>query len=219
MLAAVLVLASCRNTAPNWAVHDQPMGAASSGTDAVPVPMSSDTVPGLMSVVDDTVWIRTRKVPSVGSTDRARHVNWHPDSARVALSLGISRGPEPGELRVFTTIRNVESRIVELFWGSCSFVLRVYRDSNLRGQPVWDSWKRMLSRGQGAFSGMGCEGYAAGGDLVPGDSVRPREFRWHGGVQDILGDSLPEGRYYLQTEIRFRADTLKVPAGSVQLSR
>jgi hypothetical protein len=66
---------------------------------------------------------------------------------------------------------------------------------------------------------MGCEGYAAGGDLVPGDSVRPREFRWHGGVQDILGDSLPEGRYYLQTEIRFRADTLKVPAGSVQLSR
>ena len=38
-------------------------------------------------------------------------------------------------------------------------------------------------------------------------------------VMDILGDSLPEGRYYFQAEIRLPEDTLRLPAGSVDLRR
>lgn len=217
MLAAVLALASCHNTTPSGAVHDLPMGAASSGSETGPVAQSPDTMPRIVSMESDTLMLHQLKVPPVGSIERARRVNWVVEPVRVALSLSIGIGPEPGQLRVFTTLRNVEPERVELFWGSCSFVLRAYRKPDLRGRPAWDSRKWMLSRGQRGFDGMGCEGYAAGGDLVPGDSLRPREFRWHGRVQDVLGDSLPEGRYYLQAEIQFRADTLKLPAGSVQL--
>jgi hypothetical protein len=42
--------------------------------------------------------------------------------------------------------------------------------------------------------------------IAPGDTISPREFTLRIPFPEILGDSLPDGRYYLAAELEWLAD-------------
>lgn len=174
-----------------------------------------DTLPEVVSVVSDTAEVLARMPPPPGSPERKRLVNWIFEPAQVAFTLRISLGPEPGRLRVGTTLMNLGAPLNsggpprrEFRWGRCDFVLWAYRNADLKDKPAWDSRKQGV-----------CADVAIMPELLPGDSVPGRHLDWDGHVLDILGDSLPEGRYHLQAQIALDDDTLWLPAGSIDLRR
>ncbi len=61
--------------------------------------------------------------------------------------------------------------------------------------------------------------YLASATLQPGESHRPWEFRIRIPVDEILGDSVPNGRYYLTASLRLNfRETPEFPAGVVELA-
>ena len=184
-----------------------------------------DTLPEIVSVVTDTAEVPVRR----GFGDAV-------ESTPVAFTFRIGRGPEPGRLRLTTTLVDLGAPLTgpgprhrELVLDMCPFSLQVYRSASREGEPTWDSWRRLTTLNSISLASpseprivFGCPSVNPVLRLPPGDSVPGRVLHWSGHVMDVLGDSLPEGRYYLQAEIRFpesRGDTLRLPAGSVDLRR
>lgn len=129
-------------------------------------------------------------------------------------------------VRAFTTIHNTSDQWLRLQWGTgnCSFRLQAYRRAEPVGRPVWDSWLWRLQRNRPLQSNspysIGCEDVLAQRPLAPGDSLRPEDFQWEGTVSDILGDSLPSGRYHFRAVLlELNWDTVSVRAGTLQLGR
>lgn len=216
----LLALLSCGRSAPERAMQDPVLSAAAESPEQAIPASALDTLPRLASVVSDTIWIGTLRPPQVGSAERAQRVNWVRDSVRVGISVSINLGPEPGQIRVVTTLRNVGDPTVGLLWGGCPFTLKAYQTSTLPGRAVWDSRRWQHSRSPPGVA-AGCVDALAGPGrpFAPGDSVRPVAMRWDGHMEDVLGDSLPEGRYHFHAQLAFRGDTLHLPAGSVHLRR
>ena len=112
-----------------------------------------------------------------------------------------------GRTHVLLVLTNVNNRPVRVEYGACSFVLRVYATPSREGRPAWDS----------ALRPTGCPDILLGATVpargaaeVPAGSVGP----------EILGDSLPPGRYYLTLVLRPRGGVhLRLPAGEALLSR
>lgn len=133
----------------------------------------------------------------------------------------------PRELVTRVAVTNTGPRRVEVQFGACSLNLRAYRHPARTGRPAFRSERRAppFERGQGF--GYACPLYLAGTVIAPGDTITPREFTLRIPFPEILGDSLPDGRYYFTAELEWLADrptagldhdTVRLAAGEADLT-
>ena len=108
----------------------------------------------------------------------------------------------PVQLSTVVTATNVGDQPVRLESDGCEAFLLAYRRPDRSGPPAWD--QRQV---------IGCTRILKWWDLAPGDSVQLRAYTR---AQDILGDSLPNGQYYLSA-VPHTDQSLAVPAGDVRL--
>jgi hypothetical protein len=112
----------------------------------------------------------------------------------------------PTALRAVLTVRNPSDRdaIVE-FPDGCMVLLRVYRNEARTGTPAWDQRRERM-----------CTQAIVQLRLAPGGAER---YETRATAAEILGDSLPPGRYWLAALVRPGGEHIDVPAGSVILER
>lgn len=109
---------------------------------------------------------------------------------------------------VYATARaeNTSSSRQEVtFPDGCVVLLRAYRDAARTGAPAWDQQQ-----------GVMCTMQLVELSLAPGES---REFLASARADQILGDSLPAGRYYFTAVLRPNGRVVEVPAGEAELGR
>jgi hypothetical protein len=144
----------------------------------------------------------------VGGTNAWNHLpmseSAEPPGLRIRAETRVS-GVPPVTLRTTITLTNRGADRVELMVSRyCPVGLRAYR--TVRGQttPDWDS-SRLICVGAGQSFG-----------LAPGESRRlARVTR----ATEILGDSLPAGRYRLVAVLNAVPTRSEVPAGYARLAR
>lgn len=125
-------------------------------------------------------------------------------------------------LRPVFVIRNRGARRVELQWENCTAGLQAYRGEARAGRPAWDQrrWGAADPRTGGPRA---CDFTAPVLEIAPGDSVRTTPFQVVPTAAEVLGDSLPPGRWHFAATLRFGTgpgrDSARVDAGSLVLSR
>ncbi len=118
-------------------------------------------------------------------------------------------------LRAHANVVNAGRARVALEYGECALQLRAYRSADRSGPPAWRSEHRRPY--EGGF-GYVCAGIGYSTTLAPGDSLR-RPFELGVPVLEVLGDSLPDGRYWFTASIRLNFGmTPEVPAGDATLA-
>jgi hypothetical protein len=101
------------------------------------------------------------------------------------------------------TARNDSDEPVELVLsGSCPVVLRAYRDAARSGTPAWDADRLDRCAPEIALLRR----------ILPGDSIQ-ESFDAH--EEEILGDSLPPGRYFFSAALRKGGMLREVPTAEV----
>jgi hypothetical protein len=126
----------------------------------------------------------------------------------------------PRMLTVDVLGTNATDRHIYLEHGECALRLRAFRTPERTDEPVWRSEYR---RPVGSSSGYVCP------DVLVMRTVAPRghlDFNARIPVPEVLGDSLPDGRYYISAQLVFRRgsgrtlteDTLRLAAGSADLT-
>lgn len=126
------------------------------------------------------------------------------------------QGSDPAELVVETTITNTGTEHLRIEYGDCAMRLRAYHTPEPIGTPAWDSERSPDSAASGGV-GRVCFSYLKIGQLEPGESHLPSEFRMVTPVSRILGDSQPDGPYYFFALVRLNGFTQMVPVGAVTL--
>jgi hypothetical protein len=125
-----------------------------------------------------------------------------------------------GQLRTEVIVRNLNEQPVGLEYDHCSLYLRAYRFAHRSGRAVWD--ERYLPDYDPKINALLRVCDLVGYPLIrlpPGDSVRFTNFQLSPTVGEILGDSLPKGRYYFVARLGVNKDTVLIDAGSLNLSR
>ena len=111
----------------------------------------------------------------------------------------------PVQLRTIVTAHNgTSSDVVLHFPNPCVAALRAYADSTRTGEPVWD---------QQRF--IGCIAMIFDDTIAAGDTAQYTAP--HADARDILGDSLPDGRYWLSATLRPEGVAVEVDAGWADL--
>jgi hypothetical protein len=90
----------------------------------------------------------------------------------------------------------------------CPLGLRVYPSPNRAGRPVWDANRRL---------GGACAPYPRS-DSLAGVHQRGHLLYRYDPVLEILGDSLPPGRYYFEAVLRLEGTTIEFQQGEGELS-
>jgi hypothetical protein len=115
---------------------------------------------------------------------------------------------------VFVT--NTSAGPAEVEHGACPAVVRAYRPAAGAREPAWRSDAPLPV----AFSdGTACTANGIRLTLPPHVEYQPFELRNSVSVDQILGDSLPEGTYRIVLVPDLGDGTAEVPAGAVQLRR
>jgi hypothetical protein len=113
---------------------------------------------------------------------------------------------------------NPTDRWIDFASGACFMHVRVFRDESRTGSPAWRSDSRPLP----------CVAVLYTYSVAPGATLGPDGFTASTPLADILGDSLPDGRYWFSTRLDFARGgpgdgpgdlTIEIPAGSAQLER
>lgn len=173
--------------------------------------ISSDTLPNTQVFVFAAV-DRIRDLVNVP----AGRLNIVSPNAGLALgALTSVTGPDADTLRARVTITDTTSSPVRLEYGACSLSLLAYRSPARTGAPVWNSVAR---RSLGGLA-YGCPLYLAVGVVQPGETSSPREFNVAYPVREILGDSLPDDRYYFIARVRLNWRQTTIAAGDAELRR
>lgn len=111
----------------------------------------------------------------------------------------------PVQLAASVTARNTsDTAIVLNFPYPCVAHLQAHTDSTLAGEPAWS---------QERF--MGCIAAIFDDTIAGGDTARYAAPRTD--AAEILGDSLPDGRYWLSIALNPDGERVVVPAGSADL--
>jgi hypothetical protein len=111
----------------------------------------------------------------------------------------------PVQLDTRVTMRNRSSQRTTVQLGSgCPVLIRAYRDA-ARRRLAWDQ-----------SVGMVCTMQIQIVELAPGATAEKAAPR--ASAADILGDSLPDGRYYLSAFVQVVGGPVTVPAGQVDLA-
>lgn len=122
-----------------------------------------------------------------------------------------------GKLSVHATMTNTNAQAVRLEYGACAIDLLAYRTSDRSGKPAWDSALRKTYPPPGyAYA---CPSYLATGKIAPGATVSPAEFNTTIPINEMLGDSLPAGRYYFKALIGMNWRTNVVMAGDPEVPK
>jgi hypothetical protein len=121
-------------------------------------------------------------------------------------------GTAPTRLLTEVTVTNTGRQRVRIEYGACSIWLRAYRTADRSGPPAWDQIRHPRI---GAH--RPCAMYLAVRELGRGESFSPNEFRTAIPVPEILGDSLPAGRYHLVARVHLNGFAVDVPAGEAEL--
>jgi hypothetical protein len=111
----------------------------------------------------------------------------------------------PVQLRTRVTASNETGQPISFTTGGCRVLLRAYRTARRTGAPAWDQERVAV-----------CTMEIAEERIGPGQS---REYTVGTNAAEILGDSLPNGQYFLVAA--FLKDGQRVPleAGEVDLAR
>jgi hypothetical protein len=127
------------------------------------------------------------------------------------VSLG-SRDTTP-MLNGAVTIANNGQLKSHVEYGACALRLLAFTSSDRSGAPKWNSDARRPW--EGSF-GYGCTSALLVRDLEPGGSL---SFNFQSPLIEMMGDSLPDGRYYFSADLRFsNRPNLTVPAGSLDIT-
>lgn len=112
----------------------------------------------------------------------------------------------PVQLRTTVSITNTGARPDTLqLPGGCPVLLRAYRDPGRTGTPAWDQERDIVCTLQLLLL-----------DVAPGQT---RTLEGRATAHDILGDSLPNGRYYLTAVLRPENQVVELEAGDTELVR
>jgi len=112
----------------------------------------------------------------------------------------------PPTVYVTARVQNTSSSRQDVtFPDGCVVLLRAYRDAARTGAPAWDQQQ-----------GVMCTMQLVELSLAPGES---REFLASARADQILGDSLPAGRYSFTAVLRPNGQAVEVPAGEGDLGR
>lgn len=137
----------------------------------------------------------TVEFPPAGSNDGA-----------LAVRAETRVSDEPAVLVSVMTVRNDSDEPVELVLsGSCPVVLRAYGDPARSGTPAWDADRLDRCAPEIVLLRR----------ILPGDSIQ-EFFDTH--EEEILGDSLPPGRYFLSAALREGGKLREVPTAEVTFS-
>ena len=112
----------------------------------------------------------------------------------------------PVQLRTIVTARNTSDEAIEMnFPYPCVVHVRAYADSARTGEPAWS---------QERF--MGCIAVIFDDTIAAGDTAQYTAPGTDG--YEVLGDSLPDGRYWLSAVLNPGGERLELPAGVVDLA-
>ncbi|HEX7072171.1 MAG TPA: hypothetical protein VF190_15265 [Rhodothermales bacterium] len=128
-------------------------------------------------------------------------------TGRIAASAAIRFDEEEEILRTVVTLTNVENGSIRVYIGGCPVQLQAFVNEKAEGMPVWDSFGPDDRRCpvEETFRLLDPrEDYWIALELAPGR---------------ILGDSLPDGRYYFNAIVRPNGIRMDLPAGDVYLAR
>jgi hypothetical protein len=118
-------------------------------------------------------------------------------------------------LGVTASVTNTTSRPIYVEYGACALSLRAYRTPDRSGEPVWRSEFRASWRGGSTYV---CLAYGASATIAPGATFQAREFRLAVPLIEVVGDSLPNGRYYFSATLNLNfARTPEFPAGTADI--
>lgn len=132
----------------------------------------------------------------------------------VTLSLAVSEGRPAIAARGRVT--NAGTQPLHLEYGACSLQLLAYRSPDRSGAPAWNSDQRKAWPGGASY---GCALYLAMRDLSPGATMEPPEFVLSVPLVEVLGDSLPDGRYYFAAQLRMNLNVATLlDAGTADLA-
>jgi len=112
----------------------------------------------------------------------------------------------PVQLATTVKVANVGRKpaVVEQSSG-CPVFLRAYRTPDRTGSPAWD-------QAQQVYCTMAIQVIQLG----PGESLT---FTTRANAAEILGDSLPNGRYYLSVYVNKTGAAIELQAGEADLAR
>ncbi|HEX7118039.1 MAG TPA: BsuPI-related putative proteinase inhibitor [Longimicrobiales bacterium] len=119
---------------------------------------------------------------------------------RVMESFPVRLGPTVSVRNDSGTPRTIR------FPDGCVVLLRVYTEPERTGQPAWDQART-----------VGCFQAIQEVDLAPGDTATLAGGTI--GAAEILGDSLPAGRYYFTVVLRPDGQVLELAAGAADLAQ
>lgn len=112
----------------------------------------------------------------------------------------------PVQLHTTATVTNTTNAQREVeFPDGCTVLIRAYPDAERAGEPAWDQQRAVA-----------CTMAIQIVRFEPGES---REYRASATATEILGDSLPEGRYHFAALLRPDGQRVEVPAGEAELRR
>ncbi len=121
-------------------------------------------------------------------------------------------GVAPARLVVQASAVNTGRKAVRLEYGDCSIRLRLSLvPGTQRGPRPRPARKTDDMRA--------CLAYLAIAELAPGDTLSPKELRADVPVPEVMGDSLPDGRYRVSAVVELNGRTHAVAAGEVELTR
>ena len=130
------------------------------------------------------------------------------DSLSLRAALVVANEPYR-LLRVEVTTQNKLDRPVMLFVpGGCPVILQLFSDPPPSGRQLWDS--------RGARSSRGC---ALSLVQVRIDAIQSKVFMREVDRSEVLGDSLPAGRYFVRAQLDIQPSAIIVDAGEVSLSK
>jgi hypothetical protein len=105
------------------------------------------------------------------------------------------------------TVTNRGATPAYLEFGACATRVLAWRTPDRTGPPAWDSDRRQPW--ESPFR-HGCLAYLATRTVAPGAELSPGEFSLVAPLGELLGDSLPDGRYWLT--VQSRLDNVASPA-------
>jgi hypothetical protein len=172
--------------------------------------------------------VRDRRTSTTDASSPIRFPQEAAGPARTVISAEARvEGTVLGELVVVASAVNPTARQVILRYGGCTLRVRLQRASSQTSVPVWRSEEQLVQFGRG-WQRPVCIAIGLGGELRPGERYTDdRYWRRSYPVAEILGDSLPAGRYHVVAGLILREesrhpvpdDTVWVAAGTVDLRR
>jgi hypothetical protein len=112
----------------------------------------------------------------------------------------------PVQLATTVKVQNTTRQPITLtFPDGCPVLLRAYRTSDRVGAPAWDQARETICT-------MAIQEF----EIKAGDTL---ELHRRASAAEILGDSLPNGRYWLTAVVRRMGGPIELAAGEVELAR